>query len=63
MHTKMAALNSNRENLERICFVVRDGLADVANKVDTLQIELKDIQGNVRLQNKMFDSQAQMIVS
>ncbi len=56
-------MTTNRENLERMCYTMKDEISELTNKSDTQGMELKDIQGALRLQNKMFDQQNLKMVS
>ena len=40
----------------------RDDLRDLSTKVDGLALDIKDMQGAMKLQNKMFDTQASKMV-
>jgi hypothetical protein len=62
LNHKLAAMVTNRENLERISFTMRDEISEITNKVDNQSMELKDVQGALRLQNKMFDAQNMKMV-
>ena len=58
MNQRLQSMQTNRENLERVVYAIRDELNDVTNKVDNQSLEVKDVHEALRLQNKMFDAQA-----
>ncbi len=60
---KMNTLNTNRETVERMATNSRDDIENLALKVDNIGLELKDMQGAIKLQNKMFDNHALRMVS
>ena len=41
----------------------REEINDLSNKLDNQSLEVKDVQGALRLQNKMFEAQTAKIVS
>lgn len=57
LNHKLATMTTNRENLERMCYTMRDEISELNNKCDNQSLELKDLQGLLRMQNKMFDAQ------
>ena len=63
LNHKLATMVTNRENLERMSYAMREEISDLGNKVDNQSLEIKDVQGALRLQNKMFDTQtAKMVI-
>ena len=58
LQQKIEGLSSSREELERRTLRLRDALADVVAKVDNIGLDVKDAQGQVKLQNKMLDNQS-----
>ena len=58
LQQKVEGLSSSREELERRTLRLRDALADVVAKVDNMALDVKDAQGQVKLQNKMLDNQS-----
>ena len=63
LNHKLANMVTNRENLERMSYAMREEISDLGNKVDNQSMEIKDVQGALRLQNKMFDAQTTKLVS
>lgn len=57
LQQKIEGLSSSREEMERRTLRLRDALADVVAKVDNISLDVKDAQGQVKLQNKMLDNQ------
>ena len=57
LNGKLATMVTNRENLERICYSLRDEVGELSNKLDNQSLEIKDVQGAMRVQGKMFDQQ------
>ena len=62
LNHKLATMSTNRETLERLCYTMRDEISEVSNKVDNQSLEIKDCQGALRVQSKMFESQATKMV-
>ena len=58
LQQKIEGLSSSREELDRRTLRLRDALADVVAKVDNIGLDVKDAQGQVKLQNKMLDNQS-----
>ena len=63
LNHKLATMSTNRETLERLCYTMRDEISEVSNKVDNQSLEIKDCQGALRVQSKMFETQATKMVS
>ena len=63
LNHKLATMATNRETLERLCYTMRDEISEVSNKVDNQSLEIKDCQGALRVQSKMFETQATKMVS
>jgi len=57
LNHKLATMVTSRENLERLSYTMRDEINDLANKLDNQSLEVKDVQGALRLQTKMFETQ------
>ena len=62
INQKLATMVTNRENLERMCYTMRDDISEVGNKVDNQSLEIKDVQGALRMQSQMFDAHAAKLV-
>ena len=63
LNHKLATMVTSRENLERLSYTMRDEINDLANKLDNQSLEVKDVQGALRLQTKMFETQKAKLVS
>ena len=63
LNHKLQTMVTNRETLERLCYTMRDEISEVSNKVDNQSLEIKDVQGALRVQSKMFETQATKMVS
>ena len=48
--------------MERLSYTMRDEINDLANKIDNQSLEVKDVQGALRVQNKMFEAQNAKLV-
>ena len=62
LNHKLATMVTSRENLERLSYTMRDEINDLANKIDNQSLEVKDVQGALRVQNKMFEAQNAKLV-
>ena len=62
LNHKLATMVTSRENLERLSYTMRDEINDLANKLDNQSLEVKDVQGALRLQTKMFETQKAKLV-
>ncbi len=49
--------------MERMTLKLRDDCAEMQAKLDDLALDVKDAQGSVKIQQKMFDNQASFMVS
>ena len=63
LNHKLQTMVTNRESLERLCYTMRDEISEVSNKVDNQSLEIKDVQGALRVQSKMFETQATKMVT
>ena len=69
--TKETFRFSKTESCESVKFIeksdlshtAREEINDLSNKLDNQSLEVKDVQGALRLQNKMFEAQTAKIVS
>ncbi|XP_023347472.1 CAP-Gly domain-containing linker protein 1 [Eurytemora carolleeae] len=52
---KLNQVQQNKETLEKTCYLIRDEVRELDGKVDTLQLEVQDFQGAVKLQGAMMD--------
>ena len=57
LNHKLQTMVTNRETLERLCYTMRDEISEVSNKVDNQSLAIKDVQGALRVQSKMFETQ------
>ncbi len=62
LNHKLATMVTSRENLERLSYTMRDEINDLQNKLDNQGLEVKDVQGALRLQIKMFETQKAQLV-
>ena len=49
LNHKLASMVTNRETLERLCYTMKDEIADLANKIDNQSIEVRDYKQNFNL--------------
>ena len=49
LNHKLASMVTNRETLERLCYTMKDEIADLANKIDNQSIEVRDYKPNFNL--------------
>lgn len=57
-------MNQSKEQLERLCFSLRDEMREAASKVDNLSQELGSLEGSVRMQARLLeDNSKRMLVS
>ena len=61
LNSKLATMVKSRENLERHSHTMQDEINELQNRMDNQSLEVKDVQGGLRLQNKMFEAQNQKL--
>ena len=61
LNEKLATMVKSRENLERHSHTMQDEINELQNKMDNQSLEVKDVQGGLRVQNKMFEAQNQKL--
>ena len=63
LQTKISALNTSKDTLERMCHNSRDEIQDIIAKLENISLEVKDIQGEQRVQSKMMETRENQLVS
>ena len=63
MYHKIGMLTSSNASLERQTASMRADLTDVSAKIDGLNLDVKDVQGAMKVQTRLFDVQAGKLVS
>nr|XP_053636021.1 myosin-2-like [Cherax quadricarinatus] len=52
---EVMAMNQSKEQLERLCFSLRDEMRETATKVDTITQELTSLEANIRMQGRLLE--------
>ena len=63
LQAKISALNTSKDTLERMCHNSRDEIQDIISKLENISLEVKDVQGEQRVQSKMLDARENQLVS
>ena len=56
-------MSTSKDTLERMCHNSRDEIQDIISKLENISLEVKDIQGEQRVQSKMMESRENQLVS
>ena len=60
---KISALNTSKDTLERMCHNNRDEIQDITAKLENMSLEVKDTQGELKVQGKMMETRVNQLVS
>nr|XP_045608970.1 myosin-7-like [Procambarus clarkii] len=52
---EVLAMNQSKEQLERLCYSLRDEMRDTASKVDNITQEMTSLEANVRMQGRLLE--------
>jgi hypothetical protein len=63
LQAKISALNTSKDTLERMCHNSRDEIQDIISKLENISLEVKDVQGEQRVQSKMLSARENQLVS
>ena len=63
LQARISALSTSKDTLERMCHNSRDEIQDIISKLENISLEVKDIQGEQRVQSKMMESRENQLVS
>ncbi|KAG7173022.1 putative trichohyalin-like 3 [Homarus americanus] len=56
-------MNQSKEQLERLCFSLRDEMRETASKVDNLTQEMTSLEGNVRMQGRLLEDNSKRVLT
>ena len=62
LNEKIAVLNTSKDTLERMCFNARDEIQDITAKLENVSLEVKDTQGELKVQSKMMETRVNQLV-
>ena len=63
LQAKISALTTSKDTLERMCHNSRDEIQDLISRMENISLEVKDLQGEQRVQSKMLEARETQLVS
>ena len=63
LQAKISALTTSKDTLERMCHNSRDEIQDLISRMENTSLEVKDLQGEQRVQSKMLEARETQLVS